>query len=176
MRITEARLRKLIRATLISESNGTPLYTGIVLSARGVAQLRGKIYELGLDKTIEGWETSNIAAHGNEQLNHHMTITPGALKPNDPLLSALGEPVRLTVIGWGVDSALGAAGWQVVPPEGFPAKSGNPHITAALAGPTVKPFAAAKIRSWEPLAEPFTIAGTLTEVYPTPARERAGGS
>jgi len=170
MRITQRQLRQIIReelvsATLLAESNSAPLYTGIVLSKGGVEQLREKIYELGLIEQIEGWETSNIAEHGNEQLNHHMTLTPGALKPNDPLRSMLGEPIPLTVVSWGVEHTLGAAGWRVVPPEGFPIKSGNPHITAALASPTVKPFMASKIKTWEPLAEPFTIMGTLAEVF-----------
>lgn len=176
MRITEARLRTIIRATLLAESNGAPLYTGIVLSETGVAQLREKIYELDLIKQIPGWLTSKPASHGNEQLNHHMTLSMGALKPNNPLRGALDTPVPLSVVGWGVSNDLGVAAWQVVPPEGFPVSSGNPHITAALATPEVRPFAAAKIMSWEPLAEPFMIVGTLAEVYPVIRSDAPGPS
>jgi hypothetical protein len=130
-----------------------------------VAQLREKIYDLGLIEQIAGWETSNIAKHKNEQLNHHMTLSMGALKPNNPLRGALDTPVPLRVVAWGVSNDLGVAAWQVEPPEGFPVRSGNPHITAALATPDIRPFDASKITSWEPLAKPFTIMGTLAEVF-----------
>lgn len=163
MRITEARLRRLIRE-MASEQ---PLYTGVIISDPGT--LRQMIYTQGLDRDIEGWETSNIAAHGNEQLNHHMTLTPGALKTSDPTRDFLGATVELTVVGWGVNHKLGVAAWQVLPPEGLPIKSGVPHITAALGDAGVKPFLATKITDWSPLDTPFVVQGTLDEVFPVPS-------
>ena len=166
-RVAESRLRHLVRG-LINETfvPQQVLYTGVVLDPVEVAQLRSKIFDLGLANDIFSWEFSNIAAHGNEQLNHHMTLTPGSLKPGDPLREMFGMPVTLNVVGWGVDPVLGIAAWQVVPPEDLPIKSGNPHITAAMATPAVKPFLASKITRWMPLDEPFSITGVLREVFP----------
>ena len=164
--VAEARLRHFVRACM--NESFVPqqvLYTGVVLDPVEVARLRSKIFELGFVDEIFDWEFSNIAAHGNEQLNHHMTITPGALKPADPLRDMFGAPVTLLVVGWGVDTALGVAGWRVEAPEGFPIKSGNPHITAALASPVVKPFLASKIGNWIPLDSPFTVEGVIREVF-----------
>lgn len=106
MLITEGQLRLIIREELIREVDESPvLYTGIVLKPDFIYALRDMIIGLGYDEDIDGWELSNIAAHGNEQLNHHMTLTVGALKPNDPLKDSLGKEVKLRVIGWG--SGLG---------------------------------------------------------------------
>lgn len=106
MLITEGQLRLIIREELIREVDESPvLYTGIVLKPDFVYALRDMIIGLGYDEDIDGWELSNIAAHGNEQLNHHMTLTVDALKPNDPLKDSLGKEVKLQVIGWG--SGLG---------------------------------------------------------------------
>lgn len=169
MRINEMHLRTLIRRVLINEQDGSPVkYTGIVMSPRTTALLKMQIYELGLYDAIPGWETSNISTdHGNEQLNHHMTLTPGALSPDSPLRALLGEPITLTVTGWGWDDKLGVAAWRVsIPPEtGIVTKSGNPHITAALKDPTVKPFKAAQIKEWQPVPDgPFEIVGRVEEV------------
>ena len=165
MLITEGQLRLIIREELIREVDESPvLYTGIVLKPDFVYALRDMIIGLGYDEDIDGWELSNIAAHGNEQLNHHMTLTVGALKPNDPLKDSLGKEVKLRVIGWGVDPHVGVAAWKVELPSGITVKTGNPHITAALSGPDVKPFLASKISDWQPLDEPFTVIGTLQEV------------
>jgi len=167
MRITEGKMRQIIReeaGRVLRESDEAPvLYTGIVLDPDAVDELRGMISELGYDEDLDGWGFSNIANHGNEQLNHHMTLTVGALKPNDSLRDSLGEEVELRVIGWGVDQGTGVAAWRVEPPSGIPVKTGNPHITAALAGPGVKPFLASKIKEWTPV-EPFTVSGVLREV------------
>lgn len=165
MRITEAQLRTIIRESL-NPSSTQPLYTGVIIS--DPKALRKMIYTLGLDRTIEGWATSNIAAHGNEQLNHHMTLTPGALKGNDPLRDMLGAPVDLQLTAWGVDPELGIAAWLVQPPEGIPVRSGVPHITAALADPRVKPHLAARIRDWQSLPVPIPLSGILAEVFPVP--------
>ena len=165
MRITEGKLRQIIREKLIQEADESPvLYTGIILKPDFVYALRNMIIGLGYDEDIDGWELSNIAAHGNEQLNHHMTLTVGALKPNDPLKDSLGKEVKLRVIGWGVDPHAGVAAWKVEPHADIPVKTGNPHITAALSGPDVKPFLASKIKDWQTLDEPFTVVGTLQEV------------
>lgn len=166
---SEENLRRLIRATLLNEQDDRQVkYTGIVLSPTSTANLRGQIYELGLADTIPGWETSNISAdHGNEQLNHHMTLTPGALPPDSPFRALLGEKIVLTVTGWGYDPKLGVAAWRVsIPPEsGITTKSGNPHVTAALSDPSVKPFKAAQIKEWQPVpGGPFEIVGRVEEV------------
>ena len=180
-------LKEAVHEILLAESPaGPPMYTGVVLSPgniRGdeddlagittVAELRGMIQELGFDSQIRGWETSLISrVHGHEVLNHHMTITPGALPPRHPLLARLGEIIELQVVGWGVDPDLGVAAWKIElsDPELGP-KSGNPHITASLVDPGVKPFLAAKIRDWEPLRDKgFSVRGVLREIY---AVERA---
>lgn len=168
MKITESRMRTIIREEaqrVLREGDNDPvLYTGIVLNETGVDNLRGMIEELMFDRDIDGWETSNVASHGNEQLNHHMTVAVGALKPDNPLLDGLGERIELRVIGWGVDPDLGVAAWQVEPPSSIPVKTGNPHITAALKDSSVKPFQASKIKNWTPLDEPFTIVGFLREI------------
>jgi len=154
MRITENKMRQIIREEafrVLREGDDAPvLYTGIVLNDTAVEDLRGMIEELGFDRDIDGWETSNIAAHGNEQPNHHMTVTVGALKPDNPLLDELDEEVPLLVVGWGVDPDLGVAAWKVEPPGSIPVKTGNPHITAALRDSSVRPFQASKIKSWTP--------------------------
>ena len=147
------------------EQQERPLYTAVVVDALGAMQMRREIQkqDLGLD----GWLASNIhPAHGNQQLSHHMTITPGALKPANPLRMRLGQDVTVHVVGWGFDRALGVAAWQVEPITGFPVKSGVPHITAMLENDKVKPFKAAKIKNWRKLPEPFTVHGTFTEVFP----------
>ena len=169
MRITEGQLRQIIRKTLLNEQDAQQVkYTGIVLSPTTTANLRARIYESGLADTIPGWETSNISTdHGNEQLNHHMTLVPGALSPDSPLRALLGERVPLAVTGWGWDDTLGVAAWRVkIPSEtGIVTKTGNPHITAALKDPTVKPFQASKIKKWQQEFEkPFVIEGRVEEV------------
>jgi GNAT superfamily N-acetyltransferase len=170
VRITESLLRQIIREEarrVLHEGDNTQvLYTGIVLDDRAVESLRDKIDDLGFGSDVEGWETSNIAAHGNEQLNHHMTVTVGSLKPDSPLRADIDKRFTLRVVGWGVDPVLGVAAWQVEPPSGIPVKTGNPHITAALRDSGVKPFLASKIKNWTPIDEPFAIAGTLREVTP----------
>lgn len=169
MRITETHLRQIIRSALLNEQDDRQVkYTGIVLSPATTENLLSQIYELGLADTIPGWETSNISTdHGNEQLNHHMTLTPGALSPDSPLRVLLGERVPLLVTGWGFDPKLGVAAWRIsIPPEmGITTKSGNPHITAALSDPAVKPFKAAQIKEWQPIpGGPFEIVGRVEEV------------
>jgi len=182
MHITEGQLRRIIREELLRESPAGPvMYTGVVLSpgnVRGdqddldgittVAELRGMIRELGFSPQILGWTTTlESKVHGHEVLNHHMTITPGALPKGHPLLARLGEPVELQVTGWGVDPDLGVAAWKIElsDPELGP-KSGNPHITAGLANPSIKPFLAAKIRDWELLGDRrFSVRGVLREIY-----------
>lgn len=168
MRLTETKFKQILREEarkILREGDDSPvLYTGVVLDQDEVEHLRSMIRKLGFDGDVEGWQTSNIASHGNEQLNHHMTLTVGALKPDSPLRDALDQEVELKVVGWGVDSGTGVAAWQVEPPSSIPVKTGNPHITAALADPGVKPFLASKIKSWTPLDEPFTVIGTLREV------------
>lgn len=166
---SEENLRRLIRATLLNEQDDRQVkYTGIVLSPETTANLRAQIYESGLADTIPDWETSNISTdHGNEQLNHHMTLTPGALSPDSPLRALLGERVPLKVTGWGWDDTLGVAAWRVLIPaeSGIVTKTGNPHITAALRDPTVKPFQASKIKKWQKeFDEPFVIVGRVEEV------------
>ena len=167
MQITEARLRSIIREELLRESPiGPVMYTGVVLPPEEVARLEAQIYDLGLDKTIPGWGTSLISAvHGHQVLNHHMTIAPGALSLDNPLRDLLGEPMTLHVKGWGVDHKLGVAAWWVEPDPILTTKTGNPHITAALATPDVKPFMASKIKSWEPLEQRFIVTGVLREIY-----------
>ena len=159
----------IVSETLLKEQDAQQVkYTGIVLSPTTTANLRARIYETGLADTIPGWETSNISLdHGNEQLNHHMTLVPGALSPDSPLRALLGGRVPLTVTGWGWDDTLGVAAWRVsIPPEtGIVTKSGNPHITAALRDPAVKPFQASKIKKWQQeFKEPFVIVGRVEEV------------
>ena len=164
----------IVSETLLKEQDAQQVkYTGIVLSPTTTANLRARIYETGLADTIPGWETSNSSLdHGNEQLNHHMTLVPGALSPDSPLRALLGERVPLTVTGWGWDDALGVAAWRVsIPPEtGIVTKTGNPHITAALKDPTVKPFQASKIKKWQQeFKEPFVIVGRVEEVRSVPS-------
>jgi hypothetical protein len=180
MRITERNLRQIIREELLRESPAGPvMYTGVVLSpgnVRGdqddlaeittVAHLRSKIRELGFSPQIPGWKTTLISdIHGHEVLNHHMTITPGALPKGHPLLDRLGESVELTVTGWGVDPDLGAAAWKVEisDPDLLP-RSGNPHITAALSDSDVRPVMGSKIKSWKKLDEPFKVLGVIREI------------
>jgi len=175
--VTETWLRQAIRESMLNEQDNQQVkYTGIVLSRTMTANLQAQIYERGLYDAIPGWETSNISAdHGNEQLNHHMTLTPGALSPDSPLRALLGEMITLTVTGWGYDPKLGVAAWKVsIPPEtGITTKSGNPHITAALSDPAVKPFQASKIKEWQPIpGGPFEIMGRVEEVRSVlPAKE-----
>jgi len=170
MRITEGQLRRIIREEAhlaLREAEEAPvLYTGIVLETDVVNQLRDMISALGYDGDVDGWELSNIAAHGNEQLNHHMTLAVGVLKPNDPVRDSLGEEVKLRVVGWGVDPQTGVAAWKVEPPSNIPVKTGNPHITAALADSSVKPFLASKIKEWQMFKNPFIVVGTLREIRP----------
>lgn len=170
MWITESRLRSLIREVLnrtLTESNeSSVLYTGVVLDDEEVILLRSMIEELGLGNNLDGWEISNIAIHGNEQLNHHMSVAVGALKPDNPLREIFGEIFELRIIGWGLDRELGVAAWQVEPLDAIPVKSGNPHITAALRDSKSKPFHASKIKEWIPLDRPFTVVGELREVKP----------
>jgi|LakMenEpi03Aug12_release.lakeMendotaPanAssembly.Ray.scaffolds.fasta_scaffold111589_1 hypothetical protein len=167
MKITGARLRSIIREELLRESPiGPAMYTGVVLPPEEVARLEAQIYELGLDRTIPGWGTSLVSAvHGHQVLNHHMTIAPGALPPNHPLQEMLDSPTQLLVTGWGADHKLGVAAWRVEPDPALTTKTGNPHITAALATPDVKPFTASKIREWEPLSTPFTVSGVLRQIH-----------
>ena len=166
MRTAEALLRTIIRESL-NPNNTQALYTGVIIS--DPKALRKMIYTLGLDRTIEGWMTSNISEqHGNEQLNHHMTLTPGALKGSDPLRAMLGAPIDLQLTAWGVDPQLGIAAWRVAPIAALPVRSGVPHITSALADAGVKPHLAARIRDWEPLPEPIPLSGVLDEVFPVP--------
>lgn len=164
MRITENRLKMILREEarrVLSEADEKPvLYTGIVVN---VPKLRSKLEEENLDESIEDWEFSNIGSHGNEQLNHHMTVTPGALKPDNPLRDKLNSKFTLEIVGWGVDHDLGVAAWKVKAPAGIEVKTGNPHITAALRDPSVKPFMASKIKDWTPIG-PFEIEGEFVEV------------
>ena len=142
------------------------MYTGVVLPPDEVVRLEAQIYTLGFYDEIPGWDTSLVSSvHGHQVLNHHMTLTPGALKPSDPLRTLLDEPMELLVTGWGVDQALGVAAWRVEPDPRLTIRSGNPHITAALADPNVKPFMASKIKAWIPLDEPFAVMGALREIY-----------
>jgi hypothetical protein len=142
------------------------MYTGVVLPPEDVARLEEMIYALRLYDQIPGWSTSLVSAvHGHQVLNHHMTITPGELQPSNPLRTLLEEPMELLVTGWGVDQKLGVAAWRVEPDPRLVTKSGNPHITAALADPNVKPFMASKIKTWEELAAPFTVLGVLKEIH-----------
>jgi hypothetical protein len=170
MPIALGRLRSIIReeaTRLLREGDSAPvLYTGIVLDPGVTDRLRNMISKLGYDGDVESWELSNIAEHGNEQLNHHMTITVGALKPSDPLRDMLGEDADLRVVGWGVDPKTGVAAWKVEPPSDVPVKTGNPHITAALENSGVKPFLASKIKDWRDLDKPFTVTGTILEIRP----------
>jgi hypothetical protein len=167
MRLTEGRFKQIIREEarrVLHEGDDSPvLYTGIVLKSDEVDHLRGMIDELGFDGDVDGWQISNIASHGNEQLNHHMTLSPGALKPDNPVRDLLDEEFELVVTGWGIDHDLGVAAWRVEAPSGVPVKTGNPHITAALKDSGVKPFLASKIKEWTSV-EPFTVMGTLREV------------
>lgn len=163
--ILERKIRLLIRE-MINEPRPQVMYTGIVLSPAAVAHLEAKIYEMGFIDQIPDWTTSMISGvHGHQVLNHHMTLTPGELRPADPARALLGEPMTLIVVGWGVDPELGIAAWKVLPPEGVPIKSGNPHITAALSTPAVKPHLAGKIKQWIPLDAPFEVQGVLKEVH-----------
>ncbi len=149
------------------EQEERPLYTAIVVDALGAMKMRREIQRQDLDENLGGWLSSNVhPAHNNQQLNHHMTITPGVLKPADPLRMRLGQDVTVHVVGWGYDQTLGVAAWQVEPITGFPVKSGVPHITAMMKNGSVKPFNAAKIKNWRKLTEPFTVHGTFTEVFP----------
>jgi hypothetical protein len=142
------------------------MYTGVVLPPEEVARLEEKIYTLGLYKEIPDWVTSLVSSvHGHQVLNHHMTVSPGALSPNNPLRDLLGEPMTLLVKGWGVDHKLGVAAWWVETDPILTTKSGNPHITGALAAPTVKPFAARKTSDWKMLAKTFTVTGVLREIH-----------
>ena len=167
MKLTEGRFKQIIREEarrVLHEGDDSPiLYTGIVLETDGVGHLRGMIDELGFDGDVDGWQTSNIASHGNEQLNHHMTLSPGALKPDNPVRDLIGEEFELVVTGWGIDHDLGVAAWRIEAPSGVPVKTGNPHITAALKDSGVKPFLASKIKEWVSVG-PFTVMGTLREV------------
>ncbi len=167
MKITEKQLRQIIREELLRESPAGPvMYTGVVLPPEEVARLEEMIYTLGLYDQIPDWVTSLVSAvHGHQVLNHHMTIAPGALSLDNPLRDLLEVPMTLLVTGWGVDHKLGVAAWRVEPDPSLATKSGNPHITAALGGPTVKPFMASKIKSWEPLSVPFAVTGVLREIY-----------
>lgn len=142
-----------------------PLYTAIVVDALGAMKMRREIQKQDLD--LNGWLASNIhPTHGNQQLNHHMTITPGALKPDNPLRMRIGQNVTLRVVGWGFDRDLGVAAWQIEPVTGFPTKTGVPHVTAMLKDQSVKPFKAAKIKNWKKLAVPFSVRGFFVEVFP----------
>ena len=167
MKLTEAKFKQIIReeaGRVLREGDDSPvLYTGIVLDPDEVDRLRGMIDDLGFDGDVDGWQTSNIASHGNEQLNHHMTLSPGALKPDSPARDMLGEEFELVVTGWGIDPDLGVAAWRVEAPSGVPVKTGNPHVTAALKDSGVKPFLASKIKEWTSV-EPFTVTGMLREV------------
>jgi len=155
---------------VIMEQEQRPLYTALVMDALGAMKMRRVIQEQNLDRGLDGWLSSNIhPAHGNQQLNHHMTITPGALKPANPLRLRLGQDVILHVVGWGYDTKLGIAAWQIDTVSGFPTKTGVPHVTAMLENDSVKPFKAAKIKNWKKLPESFAVRGTFQEVFP---RER----
>jgi len=168
MRITERQLRRLIKEELLRESPiGPVMYTGVVLPPEEVARLEEMIYTLGLYNQIPGWHTSVTSdIHGHQVLNHHMTIAPGALSLDNPLRDLLGEPMTLLVTGWGVDKTLGAAAWRVEPDPRLSTRSGNPHITAALALPSVRPVMGSKIKSWMPLDAPFIVTGALSEIRP----------
>jgi hypothetical protein len=167
MRITERQLRQIIREELLRESPAGPvMYTGVVLPPEEVARLEEKIYTLGLYDQIPDWYTSVTSdIHGHQVLNHHMTVSPGALSPNNPLRDLLGEPMTLLVTGWGADKTLGAAAWRVEADPRLNTRSGNPHITAALVLPSVRPVMGSKIKSWMPLDAPFIVTGALREIY-----------
>lgn len=101
MRITESRIRQIIReeTKLIlceSDDNSSVLYTGIVVNYNDSVNLA-----VSHPTLPQKWLTSNIASHGNEQLNHHMTVTIGALHLNNPLRERLNEEIKLNVVGWG---------------------------------------------------------------------------
>ena len=149
------------------EQKERPLYTAIVVDALGAMKMRREIQEQNLDQGLDEWLSSNIhPVHGNQQLSHHMTITPGALKPANPLRMRLGQDVTLRVIGWGYDKDLGVAAWQIDTVSSFPTKSGVPHVTAMLKDQSIKPFKAAKIKNWKKLSQPFSVRGTFQEVFP----------
>jgi len=135
--------------------------------------MRQEIQRQDLDKNLSGWLSSNIhPAHGNQQLSHHMTITPGALRPTNPLRLRLGQDITLQIIGWGYDRNLGVAAWQVQPIDRIQIKSGVPHITAMLENEVVKPFLAAKIKNWRKLDKSFAVHGTFTEVFPKQSNKK----
>jgi len=165
--VAEARIRRIVRETLLRESPAGPvMYTGVVLPPEEVARLEEKIYTLGLYKEIPDWYTSVTSGiHGHQVLNHHMTVSPGALSPNNPLRDLLGETMTLLVTDWGVDKTLGAAAWRVEPDPRLNTRSGNPHITAALVLPSVRPVMGSKIKSWVQLEKPFTVTGVLREIH-----------
>lgn len=139
-------------------------YTAVVLDDTSMDLLRSKTSDV-CGEECSGWVTSQIGSHGYEQLNHHMTLLPSAAnKSKDPaLLDLLDTPASLEIVGFGVDHKLGIAAWQVSTDLQRFVQSGNPHITALLQNPAVKPFLASKINNWIPV-EPFTVTGTIVEV------------
>jgi len=155
-------LKEVVEETLAKEPKA--LYTAIVVNKNDTAILKSKLAARGLNP--DGWLDSNISGmHGNEQLNHHMTVKIGGLKPTSPLVERLGEPVLLEVVGFGRDETTGVAAWKVVAPEGLPAKSGVPHITALLKTSSVKPYKATKIKKWQ-YFRPFFVQAVFKEVFP----------
>jgi hypothetical protein len=141
----------------LKEDAKVALYTGAVV--QDVENLNSKLDELGL--RVEGWKDSSVGSHGNEQLNHHMTIVPSpANKSKTPI--ELNVPTKLKIVAFGVDEKLGIAAWKV--DTDMYVQSGVPHITAMLRDETVKPFLAAKIKDWKSI-EPFTVDATVEEVF-----------
>ncbi|MCX6822340.1 MAG: hypothetical protein NTW30_06205, partial [Candidatus Aenigmarchaeota archaeon] len=123
-------------------------YTGVVLNDSDINSLKNLCEKIKKEKPeLSGFAISNInTTHGNEQCNHHMTVTPGPA--SDEIKDLCGTPYSLNIDAFGI---LGdkVAGWRVTNCS-FPEVK-VPHITAMLGNG--KPFEAGKITNWIPLLE-----------------------
>lgn len=148
-------------------------YTGIVLENSSMESLKNLCEKIKKEKPeLSGFAISNISnIHGNEQCNHHMTVTPG---PASEKIKALcGNTYPLSIDAFGI---LGdkVAGWRVTDCP-FPEVK-VPHITAMLGNG--KPFEAGKITNWISLSElgfkqSITVRGILEEVKTRTASHQA---
>lgn len=161
MKITERRLRQIIKEELVLREN-TVSYSGVVLDDASVATLKAAAEEFGVP---EGFV---FTTNAGEPLPHHMTITLGPLvhpkgKHDFSTDYTPGSSISLEVTHIGVsDDAMAA---RVRPPAPISPKVKFPHITIAIPAGG-KPFNSNKIppETFKALPKPLTVTGTVEEV------------
>lgn len=95
----------------------------------------------------EGWKV----------IAHHMTINMGPMKDKEEI----GKSVTISADHWAKDDKA-----MAVMVSGYERKMpGTPHITIAInAEMGAKPKDSNNLSGWQPISNPITLSGTVTEV------------